>query len=504
MKEQFEDFPREDTAENILEVCNISKRFGGIHALKDINFSVRRGEVHALVGENGAGKSTFIKILTGAYAPSSGAILFDGKKYNALTPALALNIGITAIYQEFNLIPFLTVSENIYFGCELIKNGLLDYRQMNANTEKMFEEIGMNLNPKTRVNHLGIAQQQLVEIVKAISKNAKLIIMDEPSAPLTEQETKTLHSIVRQMKEKGITVIYISHRMEEIFEICDRVSVFRDGEYISTNLVSETSREALIADMVGRKMGEKFPERGQIGQETVLEVRHMNSHRFHDISFTLRKGEILGIGGLVGAGRTELLRAVYGADKAWGGEILLKGKNVKIVSPAVALKHNIALLPEDRKQQGVVMGMSIRHNITLAVLERLSKWNIIKKGKESKICSQLVEELSIKISSLQQPVKNLSGGNQQKVVLAKCLATECEILFIDEPTRGIDVGAKQEIYKIMRQLANAGTSIVMVSSEMSELIGMSDRILIMREGRIVKELKPEEYSQETILSYAAL
>lgn len=431
-------------------------------------------------------------------------ILFDGKEYSALTPALALDAGITAIYQEFNLIPFLSVSENIYFGCELMKQGLLDYEQMNKNTKKMFEEIGMAINPKIRVQRLGIAQQQLVEIVKAISKNAKLIIMDEPSAPLTEQETETLHTIVRQLKEKGITIIYISHRMEEIFEICDRVSVFRDGEYISTHPVSETSRESLIADMVGREMGETFPDLGDIGGEKILEVSHVSSRRLKDVSLVLRKGEILGIGGLVGAGRTELLRAIYGADEISEGEILLKGKRIHITSPAVALKNSIALLPEDRKQQGVIMGMSIEHNISFAILDRLSHFAVIKKKQEKDVCNKLVAGLSIKISSLMQPVKNLSGGNQQKVVLAKCLATECDVLFIDEPTRGIDVGAKQEIYKIMRQLADNGTSIIMVSSEMSELIGMSDRIIVMREGQVVKELMPEEYSQELILNYAAL
>lgn len=497
MKNQLKDDP-------ILEVRNVSKKFGGIEALKNISFSVKRGEVHALVGENGAGKSTFIKILTGAHAPSQGTIIFDGKEYTELTPAVALNIGITAIYQEFNLIPFLSVSENVYFGCELMKNGLLDYEQMNRKTREQFEEIGMNLNPKMRIQNMGIAQQQLVEIVKAISKNARLIIMDEPSAPLTEQETETLHRIVRQLKEKGITIIYISHRMEEIFEICDRVSVFRDGEYISTSMVSETSREALIADMVGREMGETFPERGNVSSESIMEINHLCNARLHDVCLKLRKGEILGIGGLVGAGRTELLRAVYGADKVDEGEIILKGKGVKVTSPAAALRNSIALLPEDRKQQGVIMGMNIRHNISLAILDRLTRLNVIKKKQEEEICNKLVNDLSIKISSLQQPVKNLSGGNQQKVVLAKCLATNCDVLFIDEPTRGIDVGAKQEIYKIMRQLADNGTSIIMVSSEMSELIGMSDRIIVMREGRIVKELEPEEYSQEVILNYAAL
>jgi len=495
------DQPKND---NILEVRGISKRFGGIEALKDITFSVRRGEVHALVGENGAGKSTFIKILTGAHAPSSGTIWFDGKEYGQLTPALALDIGITAIYQEFNLIPFLSVSENIYFGCELMKNGLLDYEQMNRKTEEMFKEIGMEIDPRMRVQTMGVARQQLVEIVKAISKNARLIIMDEPSAPLTEQETETLHQIVRQLKEKGITIIYISHRMEEIFEICDRVSVFRDGSYISTNIVSETNRKMLIADMVGRQMGESFPERGKVSREKIMEIRHLSNRRVHDVSLELHRGEILGIGGLVGAGRTELLRAIYGADEISEGEILLNGKRVSITSPASALKNSIALLPEDRKQQGVVMGMSIGHNISLTILEKLSVFSVIRKRLELDICNQLVKDLAIKLSSLRQPVKNLSGGNQQKVVLAKCLATSCDILFIDEPTRGIDVGAKQEIYRIMRKLADNGTGIVMVSSEMSELIGMSDRIIVMKEGRVVKELEPEEYSQETILSYAAL
>ena len=368
----------------------------------------------------------------------------------------------------------------------------------------MFKEIGTAINPKIRVQRLGIAQQQLVEIVKAISKNAKLIIMDEPSAPLTEQETETLHTIVRQLKGRGITIIYISHRMEEIFEICDRVSVFRDGKYISTHPVSETSRETLIADMVGREMGETFPDLGHINEEKVLEVSHVSNRRLKDMSLVLRKGEILGIGGLVGAGRTELLRALYGADEITEGEIILKGKKINITSPAVALKNSIALLPEDRKQQGVIMGMSIEHNISFAILDRLSRFAVIKKKQEKDICNKLVADLSIKISSLLQPVMKLSGGNQQKVVLAKCLATECNVLFIDEPTRGIDVGAKQEIYKIMRQLADNGTSIIMVSSEMSELIGMSDRIIVMKEGQVVKELMPEEYSQELILNYAAL
>ena len=502
-KERREQSVNEQTKDdNILEVRGISKRFGGIEALKDISFSVRRGEVHALVGENGAGKSTFIKILTGAHAPSGGTISFDGKEYPYLTPALALDIGITAIYQEFNLIPFLSVSENIYFGCELMKNGLLDYKSMNRNTKEMFQEIGMELEPRMRVQSMGVAGQQLVEIVKAISKKARLIIMDEPSAPLTEAETETLHRIVRQLREKGITIIYISHRMEEIFEICDRVSVFRDGSYISTSIVSETNRKTLIADMVGRQMGEAFPERGKGSREVIMEIRHLSNRRIHDVSLKLNRGEILGVGGLVGAGRTELLRAIYGADEIWEGEIMLNGETVTIASPAAALKYSIALLPEDRKQQGVVMGMSIGHNISLAILDRLSSFTVIRKKLEKELCSGLVKELAIKLSSLKSPVKTLSGGNQQKVVLAKCLATNCDILFIDEPTRGIDVGAKQEIYRIMRKLADRGTSILMVSSEMSELIGMSDRVMVMCDGRITGFIDGAEANQENIMALA--
>lgn len=491
----------EDT---ILEVRGICKRFGGVKALNDINLQIRRGEVHALVGENGAGKSTLIKILTGATIPSSGTIIFEGHEYTEFTPVKSSELGITAIYQEFNLIPFLSVVENIYFGCEKLKNGLLDKQTMQEECQRLFQEIGIDINPREKVKNLGIAQQQLVEIAKAISKNAKFIIMDEPTAPLTDRETETLHKLVRQFKEKGITIIYISHRMEEIFDICDRVSVLRDGHWISTGNVSDTNRKKLIADMVGRNLGESYPRSTEKHTETILELKGLTNSRLKNVSFSLRRGEILGLGGLVGAGRTEVVRAIFGADSISDGEIIKDGKKIVIKSPQDALKYNIALLPEDRKTQGVIMNLSIRNNISLCILDRLSKFSIIHAGKEKALCEGLVADLKIKISSLRQAVQNLSGGNQQKVVLAKCLATECDVLMIDEPTRGIDVGAKQEIYKIMRELADSGKSIIMVSSEMPELIGMSDRIIVMREGKIAGELYPEEYSQETILNYASL
>lgn len=491
----------EDT---ILEVKGICKRFGGVLALNDVNLQITRGEVHALVGENGAGKSTLIKILTGATEPSSGTIVFEGNEYTEFTPVKSSELGITAIYQEFNLIPFLSVVENIYFGCERLKNGLLDKKMMQEECQRLFNEIGIDIDPKEKVKNLGIAQQQLVEIAKAISKNAKLIIMDEPTAPLTDRETETLHRLVRQFKEKGITIIYISHRMEEIFDICDRVSVLRDGHWISTGRVSDTNRSKLIADMVGRSLGESYPRSSEKHVEIVLEVKGLTNSRIENVSFSLKRGEILGIGGLVGAGRTEVVRAIFGADNLYNGEIIKDGKEIIIKTPQDALKHNIALLPEDRKTQGVVMNLSIRDNISLCILERLSRFSILNAAKEKALCERLVADLKIKISSLRQAVQNLSGGNQQKVVLAKCLATECDILMIDEPTRGIDVGAKQEIYKIMRALADSGKSIIMVSSEMPELIGMSDRIMVMRDGKIAGELYPEDYSQEAILNYASL
>lgn len=492
------------TETNILEICDIYKRFGGINALSGIRLGIRKNEIHAIVGENGAGKSTLIKLITGAITPTSGILKFEGKEYSKMNPALALDMGITAIYQEFNLIPSLTVAENIFFGCEKMNKIFMDSEGMNEKTTEIFRGMGVDIDPKAQIKTLGIAQQQLVEIAKAVSKNVKFIIMDEPSAPLTEREIETLHKIVRQLKERHITIIYISHRLEEVFEICDRVSVLRDGCYISTQNVSDTNREQLIADMVGRKIGETYPERGDSKGEVILEVKSIVNQRLSDVSIQLRRGEILGLGGLVGAGRTELVRAIYGADMIFSGEMILNGKPIKIRKPVDALNNGIGLLPEDRKSQGLVMGMGVSGNITFAILKKLSRFFFLNFKKEKEICIKLVDDLSIKINDLESSVKNLSGGNQQKVVLAKILATKCDILIIDEPTRGIDVGAKQEIYKVMRKLTDSGKSIIMISSEMPELIGMSDRIIVMSEGKITKEFYPPEYSQEAILNYASL
>lgn len=373
---------------------------------------------------------------------------------------------------------------------------------MNNKAIEKFEELGIGINPKVPVRDLGIAYKQLVEIVKTISKNMKLIIMDEPSAPLTDNETILLHENVRKLQNRGVTIIYISHRLEEVFLICDRVSVLRDGHHISTKEVKETNRNDLISDMVGREMGEEYPQSNFSPGKPILQVKNLCTAKLRDISFELRENEILGLGGLLGAGRTDLARALFGADIQKSGTIYYKGNEIVIKSPLKAIQNGIGLLPEDRKGQGLIMDMDVKENITLPILKALSKFGFIDYQKERKICLSLVESLNIKIASLAQLVKNLSGGNQQKIVLSKVLATETDILIIDEPTRGIDVGAKQEIYKIMRDLVENGKSIIMISSELPELIGMSDRILVMRERKIVKELLPEEFSQETILSYA--
>lgn len=489
---------------NILEIKNIHKSFGGISALKGISMQVAAGEVHAIVGENGAGKSTLIKILTGAHAPTSGSIIFDGIEYSELTPELSSSIGIAAIYQEFNLIPYLSVAENMFFGNEISKGPFCDYKKMRDEAHKRFDEIGLDVAPSAIVKDLGIAQQQMIEIAKTVSKKARFIIMDEPTAPLTDNETHVLYEIIKKLKQKGVTIIYISHRLEEIFEVCDRVTVLRDGEFICTQKVSDTDREKLISLMVGRELGESFPPKTAVVGDVCLEIEHFKNKNLKDVSLSLHKSEILGIGGLMGAGRTELARAIFGADKIYSGTMRINGREVKINSPRDAFQNKIALLPEDRKGQGVALSQPIRDNITLPILSKLSNLGFINKGMEESLCQQLKADLSIKLNSIMQPAKSLSGGNQQKVVLAKLLASESDILIIDEPTRGIDIGAKQEIYKLMRELVYQGKSIIMISSEMSELIGLSDRILVMREGLIAKELMPEEFSQETILNYASL
>ena len=489
---------------DLIEINGLTKHYAGITALNNVSFSIREGEVHAIIGENGAGKSTLIKILTGAEVPSSGKIIYEGDVYDHITPAYALRKGIVAIYQELNLIPLLTVAENIFFGCEKMNGWFRDTKFMNKEAEKLFLDMGVKVNPESKVRDLGMAYQQIVEIVKAVSKNAKLLIMDEPTAPLTKTETKALYGLIAKLKELGVTIIFISHRLEEIFDICDRVTVMRDGTYIDTMNVRDTSIKHLMSLMVGRNLSQEFPGESHLIEENVLEVEHLSNNTLKDISFSLKKGEILGFGGLVGAGRTEVAEAIFGADSITSGSIKLNGKDVKILSPDKALGLGIGLIPEDRKNMGLILGLSIQTNMSFSILKKITDNIFINKKKEMKICNGLKKDLQIKAHDLNFKVNTLSGGNQQKVVIAKILAQDCNILIFDEPTRGIDVGAKHEIYLLMRALTEKGKSIIMISSEMPELIGMSDRILVMHEGQISGELHKDDFSQEKILEYASM
>ncbi len=490
--------------ENILELREVSKIYPGVKAMDRVSLSFRPGEIHAVVGENGAGKSTMIKTLTGAINPSSGVILLDGQEHSSFTPNEAMRLGIGAIYQEFNLVPFLSVAENIFFGREPMRGPFVDYGEMNRRTEELSRRMEIDLDPKAQVKHLGVAYQQIVEILKAVSQNARILIMDEPTAPLTSGEIHALFRIIQTLKASGVTIIYISHRLEEIFEICDRVSVMRDGCHVFTKNIADTDLRSIIGAMVGRELGADYPKKPVPAGETVLAVRNLSTSVISDISFTLRRGEILGLGGLVGAGRTETARAIFGADPKKSGEILVNGKPVEIRSPRDAISQRIGLITEDRKIQGLILGMRIDENISYTVLDRESVGGFVRGGAVGRLCRRLMDELRIKAYSPAQRVRTLSGGNQQKVVLAKWLARDCDVLIFDEPTRGIDVGAKREIYQLMQSLVENGKAIIMISSEMPELIGMSDRILVMCEGRITGELGREKFSQDSILTYASM
>lgn len=492
--------------ENILEMRQITKLYPGVVALDHVDFSLAKGEVHAIVGENGAGKSTLIKILAGATDYNEGSIFYDGELRNKYNPHEALNMGISVIYQEFNLINNMTIEENIFFGREVGKNGgksrFLDKKEMYRRTKEVFDKLGLEIDPKAEVSSLNIGHQQLAEIAKAVAYDAKVIVMDEPSATLTNNELELLFKLIDKLKKEGTSIIYISHRMEEIFSIADRVTVLRDGKYIKTMNVKDTTTEELIKLMVGRELGGQYPVRTSTAGETVLEVKNLKNSKVDDVSFYLKKGEILGLSGLVGAGRTEVGRIIAGAD-SYTGEIILNGKSIKLKSPKDAIRQGIALLPEDRKTQGVILRMPVDLNTSMAALDKISDgpWMDFKKEKE--LVEDYVRLLNIKTPSIKRMAGNLSGGNQQKVILAKWLASKVDIFIFDEPTRGIDVGAKKEVYELMSELVSQGKSIIMISSELPELIGMSDRAYVMYSGRIVAELSKEELDQERIITLAS-
>ena len=486
----------------MLKLEHITKTYPGVVALDDVSLAFEQGEVHALLGENGAGKSTLIKIISGAIAPDAGGkICFDNKEYPQMTPALSAQNGVAVIYQDINLVTPMTVAENIFMGRTMGRS--YSKRRLNVLAQELFDEYGFQLNPAMAVEKLSPANQQMVEIARAISMGASIMIMDEPTAPLAANEVELLFSIIRKLKAKGVTVIYISHRMDEVFQITERISVLRDGQFIATINTADTNRQELVNLMVGRQLNETFPARNSEPGEVVLEAKDLTGNSVENISFQLHKGEILGFAGLVGSGRSETMELIAGAKKMDSGEVYLHGKKVKITSPASAIRQGIGLIPEDRKEQGVILYNTVLFNTTLSCVDKISKLGFISGKKRVALAEKYRADLRIKVPSIKQMTVNLSGGNQQKVVLSKTLAADPEIIIFDEPTKGIDVGAKQEIYNLMNTLAENGSSIIMVSSDMEEILGMSDRIIVLHEGMVAGELSREEFSQERVLRLAS-
>ena len=491
--------------EVILTMKDIDKSFPGVHALDHVNFEVKRGEVHALMGENGAGKSTLMKVLTGIYQKDSGSITYKGKETEFHNTREAQDAGVVIVHQELNMVGDLTVAQNIFIGREPKKGFSIDDKKMIEDSKKLFQELNIEINPKEKMNNLTVGKQQMCEIAKAISHKAEVIIFDEPSAALTEKEIADLFEIIRDLRKKGLGIVYISHRMDEIKTITDRVTVMRDGGYVGTLITKDSTKEDIINMMVGRVIYEDPKQESAVPADApvVLKVEHLNAGKMvQDVSFELHKGEILGFSGLMGAGRTETARALFGADPIDSGDIYINGKKVTIKSPQDAVKYGIGYLSEDRKRYGIVVQKSVAENTTMATLEKFMSGPFINKKKENKIAQEYVEQLATKTPGTDQLVVNLSGGNQQKVVIAKWLTRDCDILIFDEPTRGIDVGAKNEIYKLMNQLAAEGKAIIMISSEMTEILRMSDRIVVMCEGKKTGELDISEATQENIMNMA--
>jgi ribose transport system ATP-binding protein len=489
----------------IVEMEQITKVFPGVLALDKVDFSCTEGEVHAVVGENGAGKSTLMKILAGAYRPDGGRIILRGKEIVFHSPREAQRHGISIIYQEFNLIPELTVAENIFLGREPQKRmGFIDNPKLNDRATALLDDLGVHIDLGVKVTELGVAQQQMVEIAKALSLNADIIMMDEPSAVVSGKELESLFHIIRNLKENKKTIIYISHRIDEIFQIADRTTVLKDGKLVDTVGTGEVDKPTIIRMMVGRNLSEAFPGRGkETEKKEVLSLSNVSrAGVLKNLSFTVNSGEILGIAGLVGAGRTELARTIFGADPVDSGEIILNGERIKKSSPKHSISSGMGYVTENRAYDGLVHSLSVRKNLTLAILDRMKKWLFITDGKEKTFSRQCVDQFNIIAPSVEQEVRYLSGGNQQKVILAKWISISPSLLILDEPTRGIDVGAKTEVYTLMRQLADQGKAIIMISSELPEILGISDRIIVMHDGGIMGEFLPEKATEEAILMLA--
>lgn len=489
-----------------LEMRGIVKRFPGVRALNDVSLDVRPGEVHVLLGENGAGKSTLIKVLSGAYPPDSGEIVIDGRTARVRNPHDAQALGVSTIYQEFNLAPDMSVADNIFLGREPMRNrvlGIVDRRKVIDQTRELLVALDMHIAPEAIVKQLGVAQQQMVEIAKALSLEARLIVMDEPTAALTSHEIDRLFETIRELKQRGVAIIYISHRLDEVTVVGDRATVLRDGARVGTVAVAETAADELIRMMVGRDLKDKFPKiRIEYGEEALRVERLTRKGVLENVSFHVRRGEILGMAGLVGSKRTETARAIFGADKLDGGQVFLHGKRVEIKTPADAIRNRIALLPEDRKRHGILPHLSVRENITLSALSHFSRKGYLDIRREKAQAQEYVSSLRIATPDLERWVLYLSGGNQQKVVLAKWLSTHADVFLFDEPTRGIDVGAKVEVYQLMGELVKRGGAIVMISSDLPDILGMSDRILVMRAGQVVREFERQEATEEEILNSA--
>jgi ribose transport system ATP-binding protein len=488
----------------LLRMSGISKSFPGVNALKRVDYDLGRGEVHALVGENGAGKSTLMKILAGVYRADEGEIWLKDRRIVPTGPKAMIDAGVSVIYQELTLVPYLSVAENIFLGREPLRaGGLIDWKTMWAEVEKLLAPFKLSLNPRSLIHAIGPAYQQVVEIAKALSLNADIIVMDEPTAPLTGSEVDRLFEIIRNLKAGGVSVAYISHRLEEIHEVADRVTVLRDGERMITAALSELTVDDIIRHMVGRKLTEQYPTLEDSAGEEVLRVEGLTKRGVcTDVSFVARRGEILGFAGLVGAGRTEIMQLLFGYRRRDSGRIFLRGREVRVRSTRDAVRSGIALIPEERKKQGLVLGLSVMDNSALTIFDLHTAFGFIRWPDIAQLVTEMVRSLGIRTPSLRQEVKNLSGGNQQKVVLSKWFVRHCDVYIFDEPTRGIDVGAKAEIYRLMHSLASNGAAIIMISSDLPEVMNMANRILVVYDGRIVREFRRGEATEEQVMSYA--
>lgn len=488
----------------IVELKNITKTYPGVVALNDVSLGFKPGEVHAICGENGAGKSTLIKVMAGAATPEEGEIFVNGEKITAMDPGLSRQLGIEVIYQELILAPHVSVAENIYMGTRFGKSIVVDWNTMNEKAQSILDSMDITAFKATDiVENLKTANRQLVAIAKAISMNVKFLIMDEPTAPLGEHEVQVLLRIVKELKKKGVTIVYVSHRLDEVFEISDRVSVFRNGQWIKTMNTCDTDKNELIKLMVGRDIGSTYPERNSKIGDVVLEAKNIVAEGVKNVSFSVRAGEVLGIGGLVGSGRSELVNTIFGAQKMQSGEIFIKGKKVDINSPSKAIENGIGLIPEDRKLHGLMLEKDVGFNLSICILETISKYCVVDFKTEEQKQREIIERLRIKLPHAGVLAKTLSGGNQQKAVLAKWLLAEADVLIFDEPTRGVDVGAKQEIYQLINELTDKGMAVIMVSSDMEELMGVPDRIIVLHEGECTGGLDKKDFSQVEILKLAS-